>query len=169
MAAPLLKTFEQTVVGKTCVVEKREYDWTFAFGGAQMSGLAVSGGCVVVTETLWRLIDVDRVVLTSEDHGHQFGLPAPLDAQLEIRALLASAVVVTASVDPRTADIALTFDSGSRLEIISTSSGYESWQAYFIDGDQDVALVGAGWGLQVASSPVGSKPTRLVGRPVPES
>jgi hypothetical protein len=169
MAAPLLKAFEQAVVGKTCAVERREADWTFAFGGAQLSGLAVSGGCVVVAETLWRLINGDRLVLTFEDDGHQFGLPAPLDARLETSALLASAVVATASVDLRTADLVLTFDSGLRLEILNTSGGYESWQAYFIDGEQDVVLVGAGGGLRVASSPVGSKPTIRVGCPLPES
>ncbi|HEY5289514.1 MAG TPA: hypothetical protein VIJ59_05730, partial [Caulobacteraceae bacterium] len=131
-------------------------------------GLAVRSGCVVVVETLWRLVDADHLVLTSEDHGHQFGLPEPLNAQLKIRASLASAAVVAASVDLRTADIALTFDTGTRLEIISTSCGYESWQAYFIDGDQDVVLVGSGSGLSVASSPVGSKPTKLFGQPLPE-
>lgn len=46
-------------------VEKRDFSWFFGF----------SGEVSLATETFWRLINEDRIVVTSEDHGHQFGLP----------------------------------------------------------------------------------------------
>ena len=36
--------------------------------------------CSISTYGPWRLIEEGRIRVTSEDHGHPFGLPAPVDA-----------------------------------------------------------------------------------------
>ena len=51
-------------------VEKKDYSWFFTF----------DDGGSIATESFWRLITIEGVAVTSEDHGHQFGLPAPVDA-----------------------------------------------------------------------------------------
>jgi hypothetical protein len=53
--------------------------WSFAFGPE--AGIGV--------ECLWRIVEHGKVVLTGEDHGHQFGLPAPVDAVAKSTELLA--------------------------------------------------------------------------------
>jgi len=92
--------------------------WVFKFGP----------DALISVECLWRIIQQSRVVLTSEDHGQRFGLPAPVDAKAECIALLNGQAVTAASLKVVTADLVITFSSDLRLEIIPTSSGYESWQ-----------------------------------------
>lgn len=161
MISPLLTGFERATVGRECLLERRDADWVFHFGGGAPDGSSVT------TDALWRVIDGGRIRLTSEDDGQQFGLTSPLDAQDACRGIFHGRSAHSVSVDPLTADLTVDFDAGARLEIISTSSGYESWQARFTHADQDVTLIGAGGGsLSFASAPAGSNPSVLVGRPV---
>lgn len=162
MTSPILSAFEQASLGRTCDVQRRETDWVFAFGQKP-------DGCVIVTDSLWRIVKDGRIALTSEDDNQSFGLPAPLDAQQACRALLDDTHAVSVRVAPVTADVTIQFERDARLEIISSSLGYESWQAYFRHAGEDVTLVGAGGGaLSYASAPAGSKATMLVGRPLPD-
>jgi hypothetical protein len=92
--------------------------WYFSFGPD--AGISV--------ECLWRILHHNRVVLTCEDHGHQFGLPAPIDAATKSTDLLASRHIAAVQLREATADILIEFSDGIRLEIIADSSGYESWQ-----------------------------------------
>jgi hypothetical protein len=75
----------------------------------------------------WRLIRSGSIALTSEDHGHVFGLGVPVDAAARCQALLGELKVRRAEVRDDTRDIVLDFDDGTRLEIVPLSSGYESW------------------------------------------
>ena len=94
--------------------------WRFFFDKSEHIGV----------ECMWRIIRGERIVRTSEDHGQQFGLPAPVHSAQEATALLSQATIVVAKVREATADILIEFSGGLRLEIISDSSGYESWQLY---------------------------------------
>jgi hypothetical protein len=76
----------------------------------------------------WRVIRDGGIVLSSEDHGQQYGLPAPVDAEAECRRLIGGAVVAAAEVRDETRDFVIRFASGTRLELVPLSSGYESWQ-----------------------------------------
>jgi hypothetical protein len=105
--------------------------WSFVFGPE--SGIGV--------ECLWRIVEHDRVVLTGEDHGHQFGLPTPVDAVAKSTVLIVGHRIAAVQLREATADILIEFSGGLRLEIIPTSSGYESWQlrdpfgaSYFAQG-----------------------------------
>ncbi len=92
--------------------------WFFSFGPD--AGISV--------ECLWRIVAHGRVVLTGEDHGHQFGLPAPVDAVAKSTELLADHRISAVQLRESTLDIVIEFTSDLRLEVIPTSAGYESWQ-----------------------------------------
>lgn len=98
-------------------------------------------GGKIRTESLWRIIAEKRVLVTSQDHGHQFGLPAPVDAAARARDLLRGPVT-GAAVREDTGDLILEFGGGSRLEIITGSAGYENWQIFAPTGDGGVVSDG---------------------------
>ncbi len=101
-----------------------------------------SGGGTVRTESAWRIIIAGHIARTSEDHGQQFGLPAPIDAEAEVRSLLCARRIEAAEVREDTGDIVLRFESGERLEIIPLSSGYESWEVAAPSGARTIAQGG---------------------------
>ena len=99
-------------------VVKHDYSWEFVF----------SDRVRLQVKCLWRLVVSGRLVITSEDHGHQFGLPAPVDCLGELRRQIIGAAVEDVNVRSGTIDITLGFGSGHTLEVISTSAGYETWR-----------------------------------------
>jgi Family of unknown function (DUF6188) len=94
--------------------------WRFRFSDSE--GITV--------ECLWRIISGGRLTRTSSDHGHQFGLPAPVDAAREATAALADRTVTEVHLRSGTGDLQLRFDADLVLEIIPDFSGYEAWQIY---------------------------------------
>jgi hypothetical protein len=62
---------------------RREYDWVVAFD---------NDASIVVT-CLWRLVESDRVRITSEDDGQKAGLPEPVEAAVEVNRRLTGAAV----------------------------------------------------------------------------
>jgi hypothetical protein len=95
------------------------------------------------SECPWRVIRNSRVVLSNEDHGHQFGLPGPINAETECRALIRGAAVLSASIRDESRDFVLAFGPKLRLELVPLSSGYESWQLF---GPRDLHIVAMGGG-----------------------
>src|SRR5262249_10433651 len=58
-------------VGKSLQsLKKIDSTWFFTF----------SESVSVLTEGLWRLVNAERIIVTSKDHQQQFGLPSPFDA-----------------------------------------------------------------------------------------
>lgn len=106
------------IVGRFGSVEKREADWAFNFN----DGGAVSLGVP------WRIIANGRIAFADEDDGQKFGLPKPIDGEAEANRLLNHRAVIDVSVDPETADLALYFAGGLRLDAFNNSAGYEGWQ-----------------------------------------
>jgi hypothetical protein len=99
-------------------VEKLDYSWFVRFGP----------GITVATESVWRLIGEGRIVLTSEDHGHQFGLPEPVDAEASLLVSLRGRRVTAAEIDPSSGDLTIDLGGGMQLQFLQTSLGYESWR-----------------------------------------
>jgi hypothetical protein len=97
---------------------RREVDWTVAFD--QDTGIVVA--------CLWRLIESGRIRFTSEDDGHKFGLPAPVDAAAEVNRRLTGASVEAVILQQGLLDLELRFSTGHALQIIPDSSGHEAWQ-----------------------------------------
>lgn len=86
-----------------------------------------SSGAEITSECLWRIFASDRICVTSEDHGQHFGLPEPVDACAQLRAMCAAKI--ESIVLPRgTSDLTLRFRDAAELQFIATSGGYEAWQ-----------------------------------------
>ena len=120
---------------------------TMRFGGlVAIDDLSFSKVTVGV-ECLWRIVTRGRVALTSEDHGHQFGLPAPVDAVARCTELFSTRHVSAVTLREDTADLAIEFTDDLRLEVIPTSAGYESWRlhdpsgtSYFVQGGGQICI-----------------------------
>lgn len=115
--------------------------WLFRFGS----------DAEVRSECPWRIIQNGCIALSSVDHGHKYGLPAPIDAELESRKLIVNKVVNSAICRKDTRDFIFGFGSELRLELIPLSTGYESWQVYGPDGLHVIAMGGgelAVWGAK---------------------
>ncbi|MEX2317732.1 MAG: DUF6188 family protein [Pirellulales bacterium] len=91
---------------------------------------------------LWRIIEQNRIVLTSEDHLQKFGLPAPIDAAERATEFLSRITIQSVQLHEATADLVLDFTSEIRVEILPNSSGYESWQLRDPNGTSYVAQGG---------------------------
>ncbi len=113
-------------------LSRREYDWVAVF----------DRDARIVIECLWRLVRSERIQVTSEDDGQQFGLSAPLDAAAEVNARIAEAVVKAVDVRQGMLDLTVHFTTGHSLQIIPNSSGYEAWNAS--NGNQRFIAGGGG-------------------------
>jgi hypothetical protein len=107
------------IVGQTLseITFSEPHHWYFSF----------RKGGLIHAETAWRLIKAGSIKLTNEDHGQRFGLPAPVDAEVQLRSMLHDQTVSMAEIRSDTRDIILIFESGERLEVLPLSSGYECW------------------------------------------
>jgi hypothetical protein len=112
----------------------------FVIGEHGVCFLTISGGISLTQEALLRYVGRSGVFISAEDHGHQFGLPAPYDAEQAIRGSILGKVIRHVEVSGDTGDLTLILDDG-RIEIICTSSGYEAYQ---IHGPNNLIMVGRG-------------------------
>lgn len=114
------------------IVYRESGNWWFHF----------ANGGVVHPESAWRLVVGGHIARSNVDHGQWFGLPAPVDAEVELRSLLFGCKVQAAEIRDDTRDIILLFESGERLEIVPLTSGYESWDIKAPNGDWTYAQGG---------------------------
>ena len=91
------------------------------------------------TQSQWRLLSPNAILLTSEDDGQQYGLPKPVDAVGNIGELLKRRVVSKVEVDQASADFNIYFDNETVLQIVNLSSGCEAWT---LDSEGDFLMVG---------------------------
>ena len=112
----------------------------FTIGEHGISTIVLTGGVSLTQESLLRYIGQSGVFISAEDHGHQFGLQTPYDAETEIRDRIVGKSVQHVEVTKETGDLILTFDEG-RIEIICTSAAYEAYQ---IHGPDNLIIVGRG-------------------------
>ena len=111
-------------------IEKLPPDyWVFQFGS----------DVVLSTQSQWRVLSQDSILLTSEEYGQQYGLPKPVDAQAMIRELLENCVAAKVVVDQASADFTIHFGNGTILQIVNLSSGYEAWT---LTSEGDFMMVG---------------------------
>ena len=99
--------------------EKMDYTWFFRF----------TEDATIATEAPWRLVG-DRILVTSEDHGHLFGLQTPVDAAARVMETVRDAEITSWQVREQTGDLSIGFGAeGPVIEFLQPSSGYESWRA----------------------------------------
>ncbi len=111
---------------------KQDYTWFFEFDG--------SGS--ITTESTWRLVTAEGIKATSEDHGHKFGLPAPLDVIDVVKKTIDQQTIKQYNLDSKTGDLFLYFDNNCELQFLNLSSGYESW--HIVHGAQEIISMGGG-------------------------
>ena len=121
------------LVGRRFIaLTRREYDWVFAFD----EDVSMTVAC------LWRLIESGRIRVTSEDDGHPFDLPTPVDSAAEVNSRLAGAAAERVDLRQGTLDVEFQFGTGDVLQILSSSAGYEAWNLCV--GNRQFIAVGGG-------------------------
>ncbi|HTU24348.1 MAG TPA: DUF6188 family protein [Pirellulales bacterium] len=128
------------LVGRRFVeLVRNECTWHLVFDNRD----GISAAC------LWRLLEGGRIRLTSQDDGHQFGLPAPVDAVVETNQQIAGATVAAVRLAAGTLDLEITFSTGHAIQLLPDSAGYESWQAW----RPDYQFIACGGGELVVFGP----------------
>lgn len=117
----------------------------FSIGEHGICSMILSGGISLTQESLLRFVGAG-VFISAEDHLQQFGLPAPYDAERDIRGRILGRVIRRVEIARDTGDLTLTLDDG-RIEIICTSVGYEAYQVY---GPDNLIMVGRGGSEQIS-------------------
>jgi hypothetical protein len=107
-----------------------DYSWHFGF--AEDIYLRIG--------SLWRLINEDRIRRVSSDHGHSFGLTAPVDAEQELRNLLVNEELRRVEISD-IGDLRLEFANHAVLEALVTSAAYESY-ALKVGGHEFIGMGG---------------------------
>lgn len=92
----------------------------------------------------WRITSECGIELGSEDHGQQFGLPAPVDGSATAMRLLGDTPLQDLFVAEKTGDIAFEFESGVRLDVFNHSAAYEGWSCGTPSG---FTIIGMGGGV----------------------
>jgi len=126
----------------------------FSIGEHGVCSITLNGGISLTQEALLRFVG-SGVFISTEDHLQQFGLPAPYDAEQDIRGRIVGKVIRRVEILRDTGDLTLTLDDG-RIEIICSSAGYEAYQVY---GPDSLIMVGRPTGsLNGASCATVTKP-----------
>ena len=105
--------------GSTVRFFRNEGQWSIQFG-AQYA----------LSTNSWRLLGAKSIIVTSEDHGHQFGLPAPVDAGLRANEAVVGYHVTGFEMDSATGDASVRIGEALILQIVTWSMAYETWQLY---------------------------------------
>ena len=107
-----------------------------------------SDGTSLRADTPWRIVSNERVEVTSGDHQHRFGLPEPVDAGARAMEVLGRRKAIRVSLVKATQDLVFEFDNGARLEILTTSMGYEGWSITSPGRGEIIGLGGGGVEVQ---------------------
>ncbi len=121
-----LVRLEGALIGKSCVVRRREGEWVFD----------LSDDTYVSVSVPWRVVANGRIALSSEDDGQMFGRGSPLNCETEALTVFGGRIITRASVDRQTADLTLYFDDGTRIDVFNDSRAYEGWLASYLFGDR---------------------------------
>lgn len=81
----------------------------------------------------WRLIKAGRAGISSFDHLQKYGLPASIDAIVELKNALASQRLLEASHEESTGDLHFSFSNEVELQVLNFT-GYEVWEMSFRNG-----------------------------------
>lgn len=121
--------------------EESEARWRFNFGPeAELN-----------VECPWRVMSEGKNVFGGCDHGHQLGLPAPVDGEERTLEALGHYPVERIVVHAESADLTIWFAGNQRLEVFNNSCGYEGWNLHGPKGFHIVAQGGgtlAVWGAK---------------------
>ncbi|MFM5918432.1 MAG: hypothetical protein ACKOOL_12995 [Novosphingobium sp.] len=129
-----LRDLKRELLGQSASIEKNDGHTV----------IHVGSNANISVESQWRLIDSKNIVVTDSDDCQWFGLEAPVDAIAKANERLLNETIKSVALDQRTGDLRLLFSKSLVLEIITNSSGYESW---VMDIRGEHFAVGANGGL----------------------
>ncbi|WP_299824351.1 hypothetical protein [uncultured Pontibacter sp.] len=79
------------------------------------------------SECLWRFLHGGKIRYTSNDHGQKYGHEKPYDLETEIQKLLHNTALHRIDRNLLTGDLYLEFEQEYKFELLTDSSGFESW------------------------------------------
>jgi len=121
------------LVGRTLTkVQKDDYTWSFI----------LDDGSGMFTEDTWRLIVAEGIAVTSEDDGHKFGLPAPVNAAERVTDTIGEKPIARFELRNRTNDLVLHFAGDVSIEFLNLSCGYDGWRT--AHGQHEIICQGGG-------------------------
>ena len=104
--------------------------WTLQFNsGAELSNFS-----------LCRIIKEKQLLACTTDQGEWFGLGEPYSAETEMNNLISNGVVSEVSHGSCGNDLVFSFNNGISIEILSISTGYETWEYRTQEGSLYVAM-----------------------------
>lgn len=124
--------FKTSSLFKTVTFEEDTDSWHFYF----------EDNIYVSAASFWRLLKANRIVLVSLDNGHQFGKHNPLNLVEEINKDLKGKELKEIKVCQDTADLVLTISDNLKIEIFTSSVGYETY--YFSVQGKRIICLGSG-------------------------
>jgi len=124
-------TFDTNSQFKTVSFDDGSMSWLFSFEDS--ISFVVSG--------FWRLLKDNKIYFVSLYHGHQFGLPKPVDLVENASMFLKEQKLLKIEIDENTADVTLGLTDGIELQVLIASSGYETYQ-FSILGRKYIGLGG---------------------------
>lgn len=110
-------TFKTNSIFDSVAYDKDADSWHFYFADK----------IYVTSSGFWRLLESNKIIIVSLDHGHQFGLPQPVDLVIKITKHLTGKKLTKIRVDKDTADLTLTISDDIKVQIFIASSGYETY------------------------------------------
>jgi hypothetical protein len=120
-------------------VDHLDHDWSLRF----------EAGSSLIFHSLWRLVSEASIEVTSEDDGQQFGLKTHVNAAEHLKAKIGDKCISDVCIDDATSDLTFHFGRSLRLEVISTSCGYEAWSLHV----KEVQIVGRNGDRVIFPSP----------------
>ncbi len=121
--------FKTNSIFQSSTYDKDADSWSFVFADRIYFNI----------QTIWRLFDNKKIKRVSLDNGQQFGLPQPIDLAPEINEYLIGKKILEIKVKQDTGDLILTLTDNLQIEILITSSGYESYN-FTIDNKNYIGL-----------------------------
>lgn len=131
-----LPKLEKKLIGRRCEIVRREADWAVNFLGGGGISLPIP----------WRIVSKGRIAFADQDDAQKFGLPAPLNGEIEANRLIRGQSITMVLVTPDTADLSIYFGNDLRLDAFNNSCGYEGWHISLPPENGSMSLVAMGGG-----------------------
>jgi hypothetical protein len=114
-------TFKTNQRFKSINYDADALSWYFVF----------DGGTTANVSALWRLLVNKEIQQVSLDHGHQFGLPKPIDLVEQMTEHLKGKSLLEIKIKEHTGDLLLTLTDNYQIEVFISSSAYETYNFTF--------------------------------------
>lgn len=128
--------FDTNVKFKELLHDEGSDHWIFSFEGDIYGS---SSG-------FWRLLQDQEIVAVSADHGHKFGLPAPIDMVQRVGSCLTGQHLQRIEVCEGTGDLKFSLTGGYTIEIFTSSNGYET-MGFAFGGKHYIGMGGGDYSL----------------------